>query len=88
MNWEIILAVATIILGVGWGASYLALKDIVKSAKELEADYKKGMEDGTLSDEELKEILPHLVTIITDLSQLYQTFLNLALKIIAVFRKK
>ena len=88
MNWELILAIITLILGVGWGASYVALKDIVKNAKELEKEYKDGMSDGSLSDEELKEILPHLVTIITDLSQLYKTFINLIFKIIALFRKK
>ena len=88
MNWELLWAILALVFGVGWGAAYIAIKDIVKNAKELEKEYKEGISDGTLSDEELKEILPHLVTIITDLSQLYKTFLNLVLKIIALFRKK
>ena len=87
-TWQIIVAVIAIIAAVGWGAAWLALKNIVKNAKELEAEYKAGMADGTLSDDELKAMLPHLVCIIEDTAKLWQTLQNLVMSIIAIFRKK
>jgi len=88
MNWTLIAGIIALIAAVGWAASWSTLKDLLANAKELKTEYQAGMADGSLSDDELKGMLPHLVSVIEDAASIYQTFLNLIIKIIALFKRK
>jgi hypothetical protein len=87
MDWTLILAIVAIIAAVGWAASWTTLRDLLSNARELKKEYQAGMADGSLSDDEYAGMLPHLVAVIEDSAKLYQTFLNLVMKLIALFRK-
>lgn len=87
-TWQIILASFAILAAVGWAAAWTALKNIVKNAKAVRGKYTAAMADGTMSDEELKEMLPELVACIEDAAKLWQTLTNLAVSLIGLFKKK
>jgi hypothetical protein len=88
MNWTLITGIIALIAAVGWAASWSTLKDLLSNAKEVRDEYKAGMADGSLSDDELKGMLPHLIVVIEDAAKIYQTFINLAVKIAGLFVKK
>jgi hypothetical protein len=82
-----LIGIVAVLATVGWAAAWATIKDLIKNAKELEADYKKGMADGTLTDAEMKECVPHLVSIIEDSAKLWQTLINLWYKLLPFLKK-
>lgn len=87
-NLEIILAVIAALTTISFTALIVKGKEVISDALELKDAYQRGIQDGTITDEEKTDIVNCLTELVSDASDLAQALGNLIMRLIGIFKRK